>query len=217
MQQPIRLVDKLLPGPSGKRRQMDRRRSVHRRRGQLDAQRHAVHVRPCRRRRGAGPLGGLAARHRPAQPSGIDDDPRRPRPVDDSRRPAGLDARRCAHPRHRRRGRGADHRLPRAGTDPRCRQPTTAVHRRVERAEPQRSAGGRRRPSCASSRLPICSTTVAAEVAAVRHRHHNTGVVAPAALHEAIGARAGRARSATCRPRARSRVHRRAGLHARRP
>jgi DNA helicase IV len=27
---------------------------------------------------------------------------------------------------------------------------------------------------------------VAAEVAAVRHRHHNTGVVAPAALHEAI-------------------------------
>ncbi|HEY7628718.1 MAG TPA: ATP-binding domain-containing protein [Ilumatobacteraceae bacterium] len=29
---------------------------------------------------------------------------------------------------------------------------------------------------------------VAAEVVAVRHRHHNTGVVAPAALHEAIGA-----------------------------
>ena len=28
---------------------------------------------------------------------------------------------------------------------------------------------------------------VAVEVAAVRHRHHNTGVVAPAALHEAIG------------------------------
>jgi DNA helicase IV len=28
---------------------------------------------------------------------------------------------------------------------------------------------------------------VADEVAAVRHRHHNTGVVAPAALHEAIG------------------------------
>jgi DNA helicase IV len=28
---------------------------------------------------------------------------------------------------------------------------------------------------------------VATEVAAVRHRHHNTGVVAPAALHEAIG------------------------------
>jgi DNA helicase IV len=28
---------------------------------------------------------------------------------------------------------------------------------------------------------------VAVEVAAVRHRHHNTGVVAPSALHEAIG------------------------------
>ena len=28
---------------------------------------------------------------------------------------------------------------------------------------------------------------MAREVAAVRHRHHNTGVVAPAALHQAIG------------------------------
>ena len=28
---------------------------------------------------------------------------------------------------------------------------------------------------------------VAAEVISVRHRHHNTGVVAPLALHEAIG------------------------------
>ena len=29
---------------------------------------------------------------------------------------------------------------------------------------------------------------VAAEAVTVRHRHHNTGVVAPAALHEMIGA-----------------------------
>jgi DNA helicase IV len=36
----------------------------------------------------------------------------------------------------------------------------------------------------AGERLP---EAVAAEVAVVRHRHHNTGVVAPAALHDAIG------------------------------
>lgn len=34
---------------------------------------------------------------------------------------------------------------------------------------------------------PDLFEAVAAEVAEVRHRHHNTGVVAPAALHEAIG------------------------------
>ena len=48
MQQPIRMVDKLLAGSVRQAPQVDGRRSVPGRRGQLDAQRHAVHVRPCR-------------------------------------------------------------------------------------------------------------------------------------------------------------------------
>ena len=47
--------------PGGKRRRVDGRRPVPGRRGQLAAQRPAVHVRPRRRRRGAGPLGRRAA------------------------------------------------------------------------------------------------------------------------------------------------------------
>ncbi len=91
MQQPIRLVDKLLPGPGGKRRQwtvadqflVDEANSMLNGTpftfGHVvvdEAQDHsAVSLRV----------------HRPAQPARLDDDPRRPRPVHDARRPAGLE------------------------------------------------------------------------------------------------------------------------------
>ena len=51
--------------PVGPPPALDRGRPVPRRRGQHAAQRHAVHVRPRRRRRGAGPFGGGAAGDRP--------------------------------------------------------------------------------------------------------------------------------------------------------
>ena len=148
-QQPIRMVDRLLPGPSGQATPMDRRRSVPRRRGQLDAQWNTVHVRPCRRRRGPGPLRCVAAGDRPAQPSGsmtiLGD-------LAQSTTPAGQqDWNRSpgAHSCPSGRGCSADDRLSRARADPRCRQSPAALHRGRQRTEPQRAsrrhrAGGAR-------------------------------------------------------------------------
>ena len=86
-----------------------------------------------------------------------------------------------------RRGGRPDDRLPRAGSDPRrgepacCRSPTL-------RSEPSRSVRLEGTPPVVRRAEPGgLLDAVADEVAAVRHRHHNTGVVAPAALHEAIG------------------------------
>ena len=135
---------------------VDCRRPVARRRGQLDPQRAAVDLRPCRRRRGPGPLRRRPADHRQTLAGAFDDAGRRCRPVDGPGR-AGALGRRLR--RHRRRGRRAhsphcraEHRLPRARAGPRRGQPAAAVHRRRRHTEPQRAqrrfaADGGRRPT----------------------------------------------------------------------
>ncbi len=59
------------------------------------------------------------------------------------------------------------------------------------------------------------SAAVAAEVAAVRHRHHNTGLVAPPARHRRHRRRARSGRPARHRPGARPRPRRRPAVHPR--
>ena len=128
---------------------LDGGRSAARRRGQLDPQRSPGGVRPRRRRRGPGPLGGGVAGHRPAQPGGVDDAGRRRRPVDDAGRSGAL-GRHLPLPRRRGErsggdhGRRADDRLPRARADPHRRQPAAAAHRRRRLGQPQRAGRGPR-------------------------------------------------------------------------
>ena len=99
-----------------------------------------------------------------------------------------------------------DHRLPRArrrsSTSPtgccRTRDVTT-------RGQPQRARRGRPAARAASSPPASSRAAVADEVRAVRHRHHNTGVVAPAELHAAIAAALAAVGLQRRRPRPRSR------------
>ena len=152
-QQPVRLVDRILAdlfaGPKRQAAGLDDRRPVARRRGQLDPQRPAARVRPRRRRRGAGPLGGRAARDRAAQPGDVDDARRRRRPVDDAGRPGTVGGR--ARPASRRSARRttpvsvrrAHDRLPRSRADPRAGEPAAPVHRRRRDRQPERASRGR--------------------------------------------------------------------------
>ena len=157
-QQPIRLVDRLLPGPRGRRRAwtaadqllVDEANSI------LNGP--PLVVRPRRRRRGPGPLGRRPAGHRSAQPGRVDDARRRRRPVDHAGR-SGAVGRRVRLPVDRRRRRPArrraDDRVPRPGADPHGRQPAAAADGRRRQRQPQRPRRGprpergptRRRPS----------------------------------------------------------------------
>ena len=116
---------------------VDGRRPAPRRRGQLAPQRPAARLRPRRRRRGAGPLGGGPAGDRPAQSPAssmtlVGD-------VAQSTTPAGQERwadvfAHLAAARGAGRGRRADDRLPRAGADPRRRQPPAPADRRRRHA-----------------------------------------------------------------------------------
>ena len=144
-QKPVQLVDRLLPGRSGKRRAWTRADQLL-----VDEANSLLNGSPFTyghvdRRRGPGPLCGRAPGHRSPQPVRIDDAGRRRRPVDDPGGPgavvrsvrASRGRRRCGHRRR------PDDRLPRPRADPAHRQPTAAVHRRRGDGEPQRPQGGR--------------------------------------------------------------------------
>ncbi len=136
--------------------EMDRRRPVPRRRGQHAAERHTVHLRPRRRRRGAGSFGRGPARDRSPLAGRLDHHGRRRRPVDHAGR-AGALVRRVRPPRRVRIGGRPDDRIPRARADPRHRQPVAAVDRRRRRRQPLgarrgRAAGVARRRSVRSRR-----------------------------------------------------------------
>ena len=119
---------------------MDRGRPVARRRGQLDAQRLAVHLRTRRRRRGAGPLGCRAAGDRTPEPERVDDPGRRRCPVDVAGRAGAVVGRLRAPVADRidRNDRRPDDRLPGPRADPARRQPSAAADRGRRDREPQR-------------------------------------------------------------------------------
>ena len=161
-QQPIRLVDRLLPGPSGQATQ----------RGPSPISSWSTRPTRCStarrsrsasgRRRSAGPLGGRAAGHRPAQPARVDDDPRRPGAVDHSGRPTGLE-RRAARTSAPTAAEVAcltiGYRVPGPILDVANRLlPYTDV---VERAQPQRAAGGHGPRRARRAVVPASSTPCA--------------------------------------------------------
>jgi hypothetical protein len=197
------------PGTFRQATGVDPGRPTPRRRGQLDPQRIAVHLRPCHRRRGAGPLGGGAAGDRPSQPEPFDDARRRRRPVHDTGRAAAVVER--VRPPRRRRCQRVDrrphHRLPGARADPGDRESVAAAHGRRRHGEPERAPLGHtahlaplgsRRPGSRGTRTrrlfrrprargtKRSRRTVAVVAAGTKRRRRVSGVVAPARLHAAI-------------------------------
>ena len=141
MQQPVRLVDRLLAGPGGRRRAwtaadqllVDEANSFLN--GPPATYGHVV-VDEAQDHSAVGPAGD-----RSAQPGGVDDARRRRGPVDQPGR-SGAVGRRVPVGR-RRAGGGADDRVPRPGADPVGGQPAAAADGRRRRGESQRAAGGR--------------------------------------------------------------------------
>ena len=214
MQQPIRLVDKLLPGPSGKRRRwtvadqflVDEANSLLNGTpftfGHVvvdEAQDHsAVSLRVIGRRSPQGSMTILGDLAQSTTPAGQQD-------WDEALGHIRASAAEVADLT-------IGYRVPGPILDVANRLlPLTDVS--SEPAAASRSRASRR--SSRSCRRPTCSTPSPTEVAAVRHRHHNTGVVAPAALHEAIGAALGRASVCDASTRCTTWPRRRAGVHRR--